>query len=66
MINWVLGEEHKEFVIQDFSNIKDGFQKSHVRKIIQFSEAEVAANFDITPASIHVQRFTGHLYIGVY
>ena len=29
---------------------------------IQFSEAEVAANFDITPTSIHVQRFTGHVY----
>ena len=29
-------------------------------KIIKFSEAEIAANFDITPTSIHVQRFTGH------
>ena len=28
---------------------------------MQFSEAEVAANFDITPTSINVQRFTGHL-----
>ena len=31
-------------------------------KMIQFSEAEVAVNFDITPTSIHVQRFTGHVY----
>ena len=23
---------------------------------------EVAANFDITPTSIHIQRFTGHVY----
>ena len=30
------------------------FKKAHVRKIIQFSEAEVAANFGITPTSIHV------------
>ena len=30
--------------------------------MVQFSEAEVAANFDITPTGIHAQRFTGHVY----
>ena len=29
------------------------------RKIIQFLEAKVAANFDITPTKIHVQGFNG-------
>ena len=38
------------------------FKKTHVRKIIQFSVAEVAANFDITPTRLHVQRFTGHVH----
>ena len=38
------------------------FKKAHVRKIIQFSDAEVAANFDITPISTLVQRFTRHDY----
>ena len=33
-----------------------------MRKIIRFSEAEVAANFDITPTSIYVQSYTGHYY----
>ena len=37
------------------------FKKAHARKI-QFSEAEVAANFDFPPTSIHVKRFTGHVY----
>ena len=34
----------------------------HIRKIIQFSEAKVASNFDITLTSIHVQRLTGYFY----
>ena len=51
------------FVIQYFSSIKYIFEKGHVRKIIQFSEAEVAANFHITPTSIHVQRFTGYVFV---
>ena len=34
-------------------------------KIIKFSEAALAANFDITPTSNQVQTFTGHVY-GVY
>ena len=38
------------------------FKKAHVRKIVQFSEAQVVANFDITPTSIHIKRFTGHIY----
>ena len=38
------------------------FEKANVRNIIQFSEAEVATNFDITPTSFHIQRFTGHVY----
>ena len=38
------------------------FKKAHVRKIIQFSEGQVAANFDITPTSIHIKSFTGHIY----
>ena len=46
------------------------FRKKNIKglssKIFQFSEAEVAANFDITPTSIHVQRFTGHVYDWVY
>ena len=62
MISWVQKEGHKRFAIQDFFIIKDIFLKSHVRKTIQFSEAEVAANFDITPTSIDVQRFTGDAY----
>ena len=35
-----------------------------MRKIIHYSKAELAANFDITLTSIHssVQRFTGHVY----
>ena len=33
-----------------------------VRKIIQFSEAKVAANFYSTPTSIHIQKFTGNVY----
>ena len=36
--------------------------KRPCQKIVQFSEAEVAANFDITPISVQVQRFTGHIY----
>ena len=36
-------------------------KKTVLKKIIQFS-AEVAANFDITPIIIHVQRFTGYVY----
>ena len=32
------------------------------KKIIQFSEAEVAVNSDITPIGVHVQRFTGYVY----
>ena len=37
------------------------------KKIIQFSETEVAANFKITSISIHVQRFTlGTFMTGVY
>ena len=28
---------------------------------MQFSEVGVVANFDITPTSIHVERFTGHV-----
>ena len=61
---WLPGFRKKtiEFVIQDFSSIKDIFLKGHVKKTIQFSEAEVAANIDVTPISIHVQRFTGHVY----
>ena len=31
-------------------------------KIIKFSEAALAANFDITPTSNQVQTFTGHVY----
>ena len=42
--------------------MKDIFLKGHVKKTIQFSEAEVAANIDVTPISIHVHRFTGHVY----
>ena len=38
------------------------FKKTHVRKIIHFSVAEVAANFDITPTRLLVQRFTGHVH----
>ena len=38
------------------------FENGNVRKIIHFSEAEVAANFDITPTSFHIQKFTGHVY----
>ena len=38
------------------------FFKRPCQKIIQFAEAEVAANFDITPISIHLRRFTGHVY----
>ena len=30
--------------------------------MIQFSEAEVAANSDFTQISIHIQRFTGQVY----
>ena len=55
-------EERKGFVIQFFSCIKDVFEKDLVRKIIQFSEADAAANFDIAPTSIHIQRFTGHVH----
>ena len=55
---WLAGfrKENKGFFIQEFSSIND------VKKIIQFSEAEVTANFDITPTSIHDQRFTGYVY----
>ena len=38
------------------------FKKTVSKKTIQFSEAKVAANFDITPTSIHVKRFTGDVY----
>ena len=34
-----------------FFGIKNVSYKGHVKKIIQFSEAEVAANFDINPIS---------------
>ena len=37
----------KMFVIQYFSSINDVFEKGHAKKIIQFSEAGVAPNFDI-------------------
>ena len=63
---WLTGftKKDKDFVTQYFSSrpIKDVFWIGHARKIIQFSEAEVAANFDVTPISIHVQRFTGQVY----
>ena len=64
MVNWVNKEEHKGPVVQGFSSIKDVFENSHMRKIIHYSKAELAANFDITPTSIHssVERFTGNVY----
>ena len=37
-------------------------KKINIRKVIQFSKAEVVGNFDITLTNIHVQRFTGHVY----
>ena len=62
---WLAGfrKKNKGFVIQDFSSLKNAFQKDHVRKIIQFSEAEIAANFDITPK---VFMFKDWNMIGVY
>ena len=36
------------------------FKKAMSEKKIQFSETEVAANIDVTPTSIHVQR-SGHI-----
>ena len=30
--------------------------------IFQFSKVNVAANYDITPISVYVQRFTVHVY----
>ena len=38
--------------------------KRPYQKIVQFSEAEVTANFDIPPTSIHTQRFTVNVYAG--
>ena len=38
------------------------FLRKPCQKKIQFSEVEVAANFDITSTSIYVQRITGHVY----
>ena len=38
------------------------FKKINIRKVIQFSEAEIVSNFDITLTNIHAQRFTGHVY----
>ena len=57
------------FVIQDISKIM--YQKCFLKRpgqiIIQFSEAEVAGNFDITPTSIHVQKdLLDTFMIGVY
>ena len=37
-------------------------KKINIRKVIQFSKAEVVGNFDITLTNIHVQRFTGPVY----
>ena len=68
---WLAGFRRKDktIVIQDFASIKEDFasikdvtKKGHIRKIIQFSEAKVASNFDITLTSIHVQRLTGYFY----
>ena len=61
---WLAGfrKKDKRIVIQDFASIKDVTKKGHIRKIIQFSEAKVPSNFDITLTSIHVQRLTGYFY----
>ena len=38
------------------------FLKKAMLKNNRVSEAGVAANFDTAPISIHIQRFTGHIY----
>ena len=38
------------------------FKKINIRKVIQFSEAEVVGDSDSTLRNIHAQRFTGHVY----
>ena len=65
IIEWLAGFRKKNIKILSstiFLVLTNFFKKAYVRKIIQFSEAEVAAKFDITPASTHVQRFTVHVY----
>ena len=57
---WLAGFRKKN--ITSLSSKIFYYQRCHVRKTIQFSKVDVAANFDITPISIHVQRFTGHVY----
>ena len=60
---WLAGRRKKNikgFSYKNFLVSNTFFQKDHTRKIIQFSEDEIA-NFDVNPTSIHVQRFTGHV-----
>ena len=50
----------KVFAIQGFCRIKSFLKTSHARKRIQFSEVEVAANFDMWKIIIkYAERFTG-------
>ena len=39
------------------------FLKRSISEKILFSEAEITTNFDIGPANIHVQRFTGCIFV---
>ena len=70
VIIWVKGEHeimsNKRFIIQDFCRIKDVFQTVYVRNIIQFSEAEVTAIFDIAATSIYLEDSLGVFVTGVY
>ena len=71
MISWIEEENKimsgKGFAILDFCRIEDiSLNRSSQKKVIQFLEAEVAANFDIAETSVPVERLTGVLVIGVY
>ena len=71
MISWIEEENKimsdKGFAILDFCSIEDiSLNRSSQKKVIQFLEAEVAANFDIAETSVPVEGLTGVLVIGVY
>ena len=66
VINWV-NEDHeimsdKGFAIQDLCSIKGIYlNRPSQKNNPQFSEAEIANNFDIAATRIHVERFIGRV-----
>lgn len=66
MISWI-EEEHelhqrKDLPSKIFAVSKMFTLTDYLGKMIQFSEAKLATNFDVAATSIHAERFPGLVY----